>query len=217
MKAGTAAGRGAKKVSTSILFVGAPRQRPGIILERENMSEDNFFQRLRQNPNPVVVDFWAPWCAPCKMIEPQLKKLHNEFEGRVDVWKINADEHPELMRQLRIYGIPTLIGFKGGEEVVRQTGAAAYPDLAALFESALSGEKPAAVQAPLTLVDRFLRVAIAAALFFLAYSGNFQGVYLLFAGLSGLALFSAVYDRCPVWQALAPQLKSLLGRKTEEE
>ena len=173
------------------------------------MAESNFFEKLKSNPRPVVVDFWAPWCGPCRMVDPLLKKLGQEFEGKVDVWKVNADEQPEVLRSLKIYSIPTVIGFKEGREVVRQTGAANYTALASIFDSAASGEivTPAAV--PLTWIDRLLRTAIGGMLLFMAYWQDFKGIYLLIAGLGILALFSAVHDRCPVWQAIKPRLKGL--------
>ena len=181
------------------------------------MTEKDFFERLRQSNYPVVVDFWAPWCGPCKMIDPQLKKLDKEYEGQVEVWKINADEQPQLLRQLHIYGIPTLVSFKDGREVARQTGVAPYPVLAGLFEAAISGETPQPVAISMTWIDRLLRIAVAAALFFLAYLGDFKGIYLLFVGLSGVAFFSAVHDRCPVWQALKPRLTALLNPNRSQE
>jgi thioredoxin len=173
------------------------------------MTDLDFFEKLHQSQQPVVVDFWAPWCGPCKMVDPLLKKLASEYEGRVELWKINADEQPEVLRQLKIYGIPTLVGFKDGQEVARQSGAARFSDLADIFEAALSGERPQPVEIPLTLFDRFLRIAIGFALMYLAYIRDFQGIFLLIAAGGLVALFTAVHDRCPVWQAIKPRLKSL--------
>ncbi|MCC7130604.1 MAG: DUF2892 domain-containing protein [Anaerolineae bacterium] len=177
-------------------------------------SNETFFERLRQNPRPVVVDFWASWCGPCKAVEPALKKLGVEYDGRVDLWKVNADEQPDLLRGLKIYGIPTLIGFNAGQEVTRLSGAAGYTALAEVFDSALSGAPVERAAVPLTLIDRIIRIAIGGALIFLAYNGGFRGIFLLLAGLGAVALFSAVYDRCPIWQAIAPRLKALFSPKT---
>jgi thioredoxin 1 len=129
-----------------------------------------------------------------------LKNVGSEYSGRVDVWKVNADEHPELLRQLRIYGIPTLVGFKDGQEVARRTGVGSPQALGALFEAAISGEKP--VKTGLGLTERVLRLATGAALVLLAYTRDFAGFYLVLAGLGGVVMFSAVHDRCPVWQAI---------------
>ena len=175
------------------------------------MAEQEFFEKLKANTNPVVVDFWAPWCGPCRAIEPMLKRLDQEYAGRVDVWRVNADENQSLLRSLRIYGIPTLIAFNQGEEVARQTGVGSLPSLTALFDAAQSGEKP--VKQGLAMTDRVLRVAIAIALLVLAYSGNFSGLYFWMALLAGVAFFDAVYDRCPIWQTLAPRLKALFKRE----
>jgi thioredoxin 1 len=175
------------------------------------LTNNDFFERLRQSPHPVVVDFWAAWCGPCRMIEPALKSLEKQYDGRVDVWKVNADEAPELLRNLRIYGIPTLVSFKDGEEIARQTGVASPQVLSGLFEAAISGEKPA--RPPLSLTDRLVRLALGLALFVLAYSGGFSGGYLLVAGLGAVVLFSAVYDRCPIWQAVSSRLAALWGAR----
>jgi thioredoxin 1 len=171
------------------------------------LSETEFFVKLLQNPLPVVVDFWAPWCGPCRAIEPMLKKAGAEYAGRVDVWRVNADEHPDVMRALRIYGIPTLISFQNGKEIARQTGVGSPQALEALFETALSGEKPLEADPDLTLLDRGLRLLIGLALLFLGYIGNFDGIYLVLAAAGGLVAFSAIHDRCPVWQAIKARLK----------
>ena len=71
----------------------------------------------------VIVDFWAPWCNPCKMIAPTLEKLAQEQEGKLIVAKINTDEHPQWMQKFGIQGIPTLLFISGGKVVHRQVGA----------------------------------------------------------------------------------------------
>jgi thioredoxin 1 len=87
------------------------------------MDSQAFFEKLKQNPRPVIVDLWAPWCGPCKLVKPILEKLAQEYAGRVDLWQINADENQELLQQLKVYGIPTLIVYRAGKETLRQVGA----------------------------------------------------------------------------------------------
>lgn len=144
------------------------------------------------------------------MIEPVMKKLGSDYSGRVDVWKINADEQPELLQMLRISGIPTLVAFKDGQEVARRTGAASPAVLATLFDAALSGDKP--VKSGPAPLDRMLRLLIGAALFILAYQGNFSGFYLLAAGLGAVIAFSAVYDRCPIYRAVLARLSAWIRK-----
>ncbi|MCU0486724.1 MAG: thioredoxin domain-containing protein, partial [Anaerolineales bacterium] len=164
----------------------------------------DFFERLKQNTRPVVVDFWAPWCGPCRAIEPVLKKVGAEYDGRVDVWRINADEHPQVLKGLRIYGIPTLVAFRNGEEVARRTGVASAPVLAALFDAALTGEKP--LRSGPSLFDRLLRLASGTLVIYLASRGSFSDGYLILALLGAVIAFTAVYDRCPIYKAVSERL-----------
>jgi thioredoxin len=174
-----------------------------------------FLDRLGKNPQPVLVDLWAPWCVPCRSIEPALKRLEKEYEGRVDVWKVNADEQPGLLRELGVYGIPTLIVFHSGRELIRRVGAQSPGALKDLFEAALSGEKPD--RSELALQERLLRIAAGLLLIGLGYFGSLSGfIQVIIFTLGGILLFSAVYDRCPIWQAIAPHIGSLLHRSTDK-
>lgn len=177
-------------------------------------NQTDFFESLKRAQNPVVVDFWAPWCAPCRSISPALKQLGKQYEGRVDVWKVNADEQPDLLRQLRIYGIPTLIVYKDGQEVTRRTGAPSRDGLETLFEAGLSGTKP--VRSGMTNLDRLLRLGAGFVLLALAYSRGFSGFYVLLALLGAGIAFSGVHDRCPIWQAIAPKLEKLFQRNPKD-
>lgn len=174
------------------------------------MTEEDFIERLRSNPHPVVVDFWAPWCAPCRAIGPVVKKLDEEFAGQVDVWKVNADEQPDLLRSLRIYGIPTMIAYHDGREVGRHTGAASATVLSSLFESALTGEKPE--QRGLEFNDRFLRLGVGLALVGLVIFSGLSGAGLLLVGLGAVIIFTAVYDRCPIYRMVSTRLNGLFQR-----
>jgi thioredoxin len=168
-------------------------------------SNKNFFDELEKSPRPVVVDFWAPWCLPCRSIEPLLKHMGQEFQGRVDVRRVNADEQPELLRQLKIYGIPTLVAFQKGSEITRKTGAPSSDGMRLLFEAALSGQPP--VRRGLSRMDRLARLTAGLALVAIASLSHFAGLYLLLALLGGALMFSGVYDRCPIWRALSARLR----------
>jgi thioredoxin len=192
---------------------GARSKRPGLFNPEEDdelMTENNFIERMRSNPRPVVVDFWAAWCGPCRVSGPVVDKLGEEYAGRVDLWKVNADEQPELLRAMHIYGIPTMIAFQKGDEVGRRTGAASATVLSSLFESALSGKKPE--QKGLELNDRFLRLGAGLALVGLAIFSGLSGSGLLVAGLGGLIMFSAVYDRCPIYRMTSAWIRGLFQR-----
>lgn len=178
------------------------------------MIEMDFIERLRSNHRPVVVDFWAPWCAPCRAIRPVVEKLEMEYTGRVDLWRVNTDEQPDLLRSLRIYGIPTLIAYHDGKEVGRRTGVATATVLSSLFVSALTGEMP--VQSGPDLHDRFLRLGTGLALVGLAILCGLSGSGLLVGGLGCVIIFTAIYDRCPIYRMVSLHLKGLIQRESTQ-
>ena len=169
------------------------------------MESQAFFEKLKQNTRPVVVDLWAPWCGPCKMVKPVLEKLAEEYAGRVDLWQISADENQELLRELKIYGIPTLIVYRDGQEILRQVGAKPASALKTLFETLATGGVIA--PAGLSNAERFIRLGMGIAVAGIGWA-NHSNWFLLFFG--GILMFSAIYDRCPIWRALTGQLKKLM-------
>ena len=88
------------------------------------VDKNNFTANVLQSAEPVVVDFWAEWCGPCKMIGPSLDEISNEMAGKVKIAKVNIDENPEIAAQFGVRSIPTLMMFKGGEVADIKVGAA---------------------------------------------------------------------------------------------
>ncbi|HEV7435184.1 MULTISPECIES: thioredoxin [Rhizobium/Agrobacterium group] len=100
------------------------------------VDNSNFKAEVLESSQPVVVDFWAEWCGPCKMIGPSLEEISNELDGKVKVVKLNIDENPELAAQFGVRSIPTLAMFKGGEVADIKVGAAPKTALSAWISSA---------------------------------------------------------------------------------
>ena len=99
------------------------------------LTSDNFEQEVAKSTTPVVVDFWAEWCGPCKMIGPMLEQLATEYSGKVKVGKVNIDLFQQLAVQYRINSIPTLLFFKNGQVVDQVVGAKPMKDLKVKFDS----------------------------------------------------------------------------------
>lgn len=92
---------------------------------------------IRNSPTPVFVDFWAEWCGPCRTVAPSVRKLAEEFRGRLAVVKVNVDRQPAAASRFQVQGIPALMLFKGGKKVWSTAGALPYPQLKQAVESAL--------------------------------------------------------------------------------
>ncbi len=88
-----------------------------------HLGDHNFHKHVSRNGIPVLVDFWAPWCAPCRIMEPGMEQAAARFEPNLRVAKVNTDEAGQVAAGLGIQGIPTVILFRNGSEVARQTGA----------------------------------------------------------------------------------------------
>jgi len=102
-----------------------------------DITNDTFEEVVLKSEIPVVVDFWASWCGPCRMVAPIMEELANEFEGRVKIAKVNVDDQGELAAKFRIMSIPTILIFKNGQATEKIVGARSKVEFVELIEKQL--------------------------------------------------------------------------------
>jgi len=103
-----------------------------------HVTDSAFEKTVLQSKIPVIVDFWAPWCGPCRMVAPTLDKLAKEFAGQMLVTKVNTDDNPEWAMKFQVQGIPTMLFVADGKVVHRQVGALPEPMLREVVDEFLS-------------------------------------------------------------------------------
>ena len=102
-----------------------------------HVTDDSFEDEVLKSADPVLVDYWAEWCGPCKMIAPVLDEIAGEYSGKVKIAKLNIDENPNTPPKYGIRGIPTLMLFRGGEVEATKVGAVSKSQLTAFIDSNL--------------------------------------------------------------------------------
>jgi thioredoxin 1 len=115
-----------------------------MITEPVNVTDAAFEKAVIKSKVPVVVDFWAPWCGPCKMVAPILKKIASEYAGKLLVAKVNTDENPDWALKFGVQGIPTMLFIVDGKVVHQQVGAAPEPFIRDMVEEFLNVSKEGA-------------------------------------------------------------------------
>lgn len=170
------------------------------------MNLTQFQQIVSSADKPLVVDFWAPWCMPCKVTKPILEKLAAEYSGKVEFLPIDANQSREALEHFKIIGIPTVLTIRNGEVVGRVTGAQNEAGYRAMFDALAEGKE---VKVPMSAFDRMLRLGAGALLVMVGISTSNWLVW----GIGGIVAFLGVYDRCPIWRALTGLISSKILRK----
>jgi thioredoxin 1 len=163
-----------------------------------NLSE--FQQRVSESGKPVVADFWAGWCLPCKMTKPILEALAVEYAGKAEFLSMNADDSREVLQRFQVIGLPTVLILRDGQVVGRVTGAQNEASYRRMFDALVAGKS---VKTPLAPFDRRLRLGAGV---LLAIVGISTSSWLVIV-VGGILAFLGIYDRCPIWAALTGILK----------
>lgn len=107
----------------------------GTVME---VTESNFEQEVMKATTPVLVDMWAAWCGPCRLIAPVVEELAGIYQGKIKMGKLNVDDHPQIAARFRIMNIPTLLLFKGGQELDRIIGVVPKEELTRRIERVIA-------------------------------------------------------------------------------
>ncbi|HEX7555332.1 MAG TPA: thioredoxin [Leptolinea sp.] len=174
------------------------------------MNKQEILDQSTRSAKPVVVDFWAPWCVPCKMMAPALEHTAKAYSGSVDLLRINADEHQQAVKDFGIMGIPTVLVISNGQEISRHTGSLNAEQLDILFKAASTNQD---ILIPPTRSQRITRIVSGLALLAMGY---IWGSGIILYPLGAFIIFAAMYDRCPIFKMLFPKIKSLFRSKSAE-
>jgi thioredoxin 1 len=109
-----------------------------------DVQDATFEKEVLQNSTPTLVDFWAPWCGPCRMVAPIVEEIAGEYDGKLNVRKMNTDENLQVPGRFGITGLPTLVVFKNGEEVARIVGARPKSDVKRHIDAVLGADRQTA-------------------------------------------------------------------------
>ncbi len=173
------------------------------------MNVTQFQTTIKTHKKPLVIDLWAPWCGPCKAMNPLLEQAKTNYAGKVDVMKINSDESQALLSKLNVVGIPTLLAYVDGKQVYRKTGMHNAAALNDLFEQLSQGKLDVQVS-NMSPLGRIFRVLLGVGLI---VGGYYSSIPWLFYIGGGVAIFSSFHDRCPIYKAVKAKLSSLFKKE----
>jgi thioredoxin 1 len=183
-------------------------ERPNFSRHRQDVMKINELEaKIKSAKKPLLVEFWAPWCGPCKIMAPRLTQAASQFTDQVELVRVNADQSPDVVRKLNVMGIPTMVAFAGGDEIFRRVGLQNEQALEEVFRAAAQARKP---EFKLRALDRVMRSVLGLVV---AAVGAASGPNYLVLGIGGILLFSAVYDRCPIYRAITSKLGEIFGPK----